>query len=194
MAATVDFVHDEEIADAILGRLRNTTNGLPSTWLDEDNPLLGCQRIEFGEFNRWRFSGDEGDADLSDLIPSVLVRFATSEEATLFSLIGAKQGRSTVYSVVHIFGEDQCRDETDASLWIQPQRAKAQKAKIVSKAIWNSTDNNDRRRLDQPTLTTADTEAHVIVAEPGAINYYPPEDTLGVYAFAVVLTVTALTT
>jgi len=176
MAATVDFVHDEEVADAILGRLRNATNGLPSTWLDEDNPILGLRRIEFGSFVDWRFSGEEDDRGPEDLVPSILVRFASSEEAKAWGAIGGKEGRSATYSVVHLFGEDQCRDETDASLDIQVERAKAQKAKIIAKAIFNSTSNANRRRLDSPTLTTSDTDAHVLSAELVGINYAPPED------------------
>lgn len=192
MATTVDFVHDEEIADAILDRLRNATNGLPSTWLDEDNALLGLRRIEFGGLLTWRFSGEAGDRGPEDLSPSILVRFSTNEETLQFGLIGGKEGRTTLYSVVHIFGEEQCRDSSNAALRVQPERAKAQKAKIVSKAIWNSATDAYRRKLDNPTLTTSDTEAHVIIALPVGISYYPPEDGL-LHAFAVGVAVTTLT-
>lgn len=193
MAVTVDFVHDEDLADAILSRLRNATNGLPSTWLDEDNPLWGLRRIEFGSLQTWRFSGEPGDQFISDLIPGMFVRFATSDEERSYGLIGGKEGRSGTFSVVHVFGDDQCVDSDDATLPIQPERAKAQKAKIVSKAIWNSTTSSDRRRLGSPTLTTDDTSAHVIYAEPLSVVYNPPEDGGGLYAFAVGVSVHTLT-
>ena len=193
MAATVDFNHDEEVADAILDRLRNATNGLPSTWLDEDNPLLGLKRIDFGSLETYRFSGETGDEGLADLVPSILVRFTSSQEASAFGLIGGKEGQSATFSVVHVFGEEQCRDKTDASEPIQPERAKAQKAKIVNKAIFNDATNAYRRKLGNPTLTTSDTAAHIVIAVPAGVNYNPPEDGGALYAFAVQISVMTLT-
>ena len=193
MAATVDFIHDEEVADAILGKLRDASTGLPSTWLDQDNPRLGLKRIEFGSLRSYRFSGEDGDQGLDDIVPCILVRFATSQAAAEYGAIGGKEGQSATFSVVHIFGDDQCRDETDVTLPIQSERAKAQKAKIISKAIYNDATNANRRRLGSPTLTTSDTSAHVVLAEPVGIDYSPPEEERGVYAVAVNLFVAVKT-
>lgn len=195
MAAVIDFVHVEQLVDAILASLRDASTGLPGTWLDEKNELLGLKRIEFGMASNWRYSGDDGDRGMEDFVPSILVRFATSDESPPHRLIGGKEAQTTTFSIVHMFGDAQIVDVDDTQDPIQPDRAKAQKAKIVSKALFNFADNNDRRRMGQPELTTADTEAHVLFAEPAGINFFPPEDgsTVAPYAFSVQVEIATLT-
>ena len=188
MSITVDFIHDEALVDAVLSQLRAN---LPTEWLNAENPILGLRRIEFGDFDGWRYSGDKGDAKVSDIVPLIFVRFPNSTELALASGIGGKQGMQLDLAIVHMFGEKQLYESTtNTGRTVQYPRAKAQRAKIVSKAIFTATAGAERK-LGDPTLTTSDTSASVIEAIPGGVNYHPPEDmpTSHIYAFSIPLTV-----
>jgi hypothetical protein len=183
--ATYDFVHDEQCVDALIDRLEAN---LPATWLDAENTIMGLQRIEFGTLRSWRYTGQPGDEGPHDLLPCILCRFSTNEERVEYTTIGGKEGRWTSVTVVHLFGDPQCRDLTAPYRAIQAERAKAQRAKAISKAIWYHATDSVRRRLGGPTLTTSDTSAMVVTVVPGAILYDLPEDRIGEGLYAVGLT------
>ena len=182
MAITYDFVHDEELADAILARLRAN---LPAVWRDRNNPVTGLKRIEFGDLLAWNFSGKRGDEGPDDLIPSIFVRFATNDEASQYSGVGGKEGRLTMYTVVHVFGPQQCYDLDAPHAPVQAERSKSQRAKAISKALWYHATNASRRRIGGADLTTDDTNAMTIQAIPGPVVYRPPEDASGMGQFAI---------
>ena len=182
MAITYDFIHDEEVADAVIDQLEAN---LPAAWRSRANAVLGLRRIEFGSLNQYRFSGRPGDENIGDLLPSIWVRMG-SQDAPEHSAIGGKEGQATLLTIVHVFGEEQCYDLTTPSRRVQVERAKAQRAKAISKALWYHATDSKRRKLGDPTLTTDDTKAFVIDAHPGSVNYAPPEEAaLGVYAVAL---------
>lgn len=172
MAATTDFVHDEDVVQAVITELERN---LPAAWLDRENPLWGCKRIEFGDLSHWkRPAGVEPE----DLCPYLLVYAHRTDDATaVYGGLGGKEGWSVPVRVVHLFRvEDQCYDETDLDMEIQPARAQCQRAKVLMKALFGApSGSNSYRTLNNPTLTTADTSARVIECKPVNVIYELPE-------------------
>ena len=195
MAIAVDFEHSAEVAAAILTRIEGN---LPAVWTDKLNPVTGLRRIEFGRFNAWNFSGQDGDREAADLIPSILLRFATDGERPDISAIGGTWGREIPFTVVHLFGDEQCYDLTAPHRPIQAELAKSQRAKAINKAIW--ADATEAHKLTfglgaASALTSDDTDAHVLTSMPGPILYRVEEDAgeVGVHAIGVQFSVLTYT-
>lgn len=194
MAITVDFIHDEQVVDAWLSQLEANITALDSEWTDKLNPMVGLKRIEFGSVLAWRPSGKDGDKEIDDLLPSIWVRPLTNVERSDGHGIGGKWMRQTDIIMVYVFGEEQCYDLSGVHRPIQVDRAKAQRAEFLNKAIWRDATNADKLRLGQPTLTTDDTRALIITSMPGSILYEVPEEQLGVYAIGITASVITSTT
>jgi len=191
VSITVDIVHDEEVIDAVIDQLEAN---LPAAWLDPLNPIMGLTRIEFGSLRNWRFNGRDGDESPIDLCPCILCRAATSDENGEFDAIGGKTAAAIQVAVVHLFSDDQSYDLTNTGRPIQPERAKAQRANVISEAIYTHATDANRRRLGDPTISTTDTSAYIISVVPMGVDYRPEEDGGGIYAVAVNLRVNYRTT
>lgn len=181
MAATTDWVHDEAVVDAVIDRLEAS---LPATWTSGQNPHLRLKRIEFGDLSSYELPPN---TTIDDLCPSILVYADRSENRTeVYGGIGGKEGEVIPVRVTHFWHRSQCRDLNDLSKWIQPARSQAQRAKVVNKALWQT------RTVGAPTLTTDDTSAKVVVANPGGIMY-GTDDTGDIITLSIDLTVATRT-
>jgi hypothetical protein len=169
MSATTDFVHDEEIVLAVIAQLHAN---LPPAWTGGDSPVLSMKCAQFGDLRdqpleagqRWR-----------DLCPALYVRLNRSDRTAERCGLGGKEAQVVPLRVVHVRTREQCTDPDDAETLIPPARARAQYAKVISKALFASRD------LGNPTLTTDDASARVIELRPKAILY---EEDLGDVRFA----------
>ena len=159
MSAATDFVHDEEIVDAVIDQL---ASNLPVSWTGGDNPILRLKRLQFGDLRDYRFPPGEG---WRDICPGILVRLNRSDDAAEYGGLGGKQGQVVPLRLLHIRRRDQCRDISAQELLVSPARARAQYAKAVSKALFANRD------LGYPTLTTDDAEARVVELRPTAVIY-----------------------
>ncbi len=168
MAAATDFLHDEAVVDAVIAEL---TAHLPATWTDKSNTLWGLQRIEFGDLREYEPTDEEYADWLASICPCLLVRCNRVEPADAWSGMGGKAGEAVPVRVLHAFTRAQCVDVTSLA-YIQPARARAQRAKIISTALWNDT----TWHLGSPTLTTADNLAKVVSVDRGPTIYEGAED------------------
>ena len=57
MPPATDFVHDEEIVDAVLAQLAGT---LPASWTSGENPILRLRRLQFGDLRDHRVTTGQG--------------------------------------------------------------------------------------------------------------------------------------
>ncbi len=170
MAATTDFVHDEQIVQAVLAQLNAH---LPPAWTGGDSPVLRTRCAQFGDLRdqplepgqRWR-----------DLCPALYVRLNRSERTAERCGLGGKEAQIVPLRLVHVRTREQCLnlDREDGAL-LPPAHARAQYAKVISKALFANRD------LGNPALTTDDTSARVIELRPRAILY---EEDLGDVRFA----------
>jgi hypothetical protein len=159
MPPATDFVHDEEIVDAVLTQL---AGNLPASWTSDDSPVFRLHRIQFGDLRDWRATTGQG---WRRICPAVLVRLDRSERAPQYGGLGGKEGQIVPLRLLHIRTRDQCRDLTDPAIIISPARARAQYAKLISQALFANRD------LGNPALTTADSVARVVELRPRAIVY-----------------------
>jgi hypothetical protein len=182
MAATTDFVHDEAIVDAILLQL---AAHLPSTWTSGQDPVWRLKRLEFGDLRDYRPTDEEPP---HNLCPAVLVRMDRSEDHTPEAGgIGGKQAQGHPVRVVHLFACEQCRDAGTTATIISAARARAQRAKIINKALFADRD------LGNPALTTDDTHARVLECRPVGIFYDIAEDQISPDLFALALDIHVFT-
>lgn len=164
MTATSDFVHDEDVVDAVIAALQAN---LPAAWLDVENSLYGVKRVEFGDLEHW---DRPPQVTIEDLCPYILVFANRTDDSTrIYGGLGGKEGWSVPVRVVHLWTKAQCRDETTPATAIQAARAQCQRAKVISKAIFAT------RTLASPTLTTTDATARVVECKPVNISYKLPE-------------------
>jgi len=159
MSAATDFVHDEEVVDAVLSQL---ASNLPEAWTSSDNSILRLKRLQFGDLRDYRFPPGEG---WRDICPGILVRLNRSDNAPEYGGMGGKQGQVVPLRLLHVRRRDQCRDIGSQELLVSPARARAQYAKVISKALFAN------RNLGAPTLTTDDAEARVVEMRPAAVIY-----------------------
>ena len=159
MAATTDFIHDEEIVDAVTAQLAGS---LPAAWTSGENPILRLRRLQFGDLRDYRIPTGEG---WRSLCPAILVRLNRSEHAPQYGGLGGKEGQVIPLRLLHIRTRAQCRDLADPEVIISPARARAQYAKAISKALFAN------RKLGNPALTTIDSLARVVELRPRAVVY-----------------------
>ncbi len=157
--AVRDFVHDEQIVDAVIAQLAAE---LPSSWTSGENPILRLKRLQFGDLRDYRLPPGEG---WRTLCPAILVRVNRSESAAPYGGLGGKEGQVAPIRLLHVRTRDQCRDLGSPDKMLAPARARAQYAKAISKALFANRD------LGDPPLTTDDTSARVIELRPRAIVY-----------------------
>lgn len=170
MSAATDFVHDEEIVDAVIAQLANY---LPAQWTRGDNPFLRLKRLQFGDLREYRLSPGES---YRDLCPAIMVRLNRSESAVQYGGLGGKEGQVVPLRLVHVRTREQCRSLSNLEHVIPPPRARAQCAKVISKALFANRD------LGNPTLTTDDTSARVVDVRPRAIIYDAQKGDVGLAA------------
>ena len=163
MSAVTDFIHDEQIVDAVVAQLKNN---LPSAWGEDGNPFLRLKRLQFGDLRDYRYPSGGG---WSDVCPGILVRLNRSDSAPQYGGLGGKHGQVVPLRLLHVRRRDQCRDVNNLSLLISPARARAQYAKLVSKALFANRD------LGSPALTTTDASARVVELRPVAVVYEAEE-------------------
>jgi hypothetical protein len=159
MSATTDFVHDEEIVDAVIAQLKEH---LPEAWAEGGNPISRLQCLQFGDLRDYRFSPGKG---WQDICPAILVRLNRSDRAPEYGGLGGKEGQVVPLRLLHVRTREQCPDPDDPQLTMPPARARAYYAKIISKALFANRD------LGRPSLTTDDTSARVVELRPKAIVY-----------------------
>jgi hypothetical protein len=159
MSATTDFVHDEEIVDAVLAQLEAK---LPEDWAVDGNSILRLQSVQFGDLRDYRFSPGQG---WPDVCPAILVRLDRSDRAPEYGGLGGKEGQVVPLRLLHVRTRAQCPDPKNPELAMPPARARAHYAKIISKALFANRD------LGRPSLTTDDTSARVVELRPRAIVY-----------------------
>ena len=181
MAAAVDFIHDEELVDALLDYLGNASTGkLPAAWRTGTNPVLKLQTLEFGEPSWEALAHEEDGAEHGpwELMPALFVHLRRT--AVSGGGMGGKKDAAHPLRLVHVrwydavnLEQDQCRATTSAgnvatATHINPVRAQAHYAKIVSKALAAAL----QAMIAVPfAFTTTDTEAHLCGAEARGPSY-----------------------
>jgi len=163
MSAATDFIHDEQIVDAVVSQLKDS---LPTAWTEDGNPILRLERLQFGDLRDYRYPSGEG---WSGICPGILVRLNRSDSAPQYGGLGGKHGQVVPLRLLHVRRRDQCRDVNNLKALISPARARAQYAKIVSKALFANRD------LGSPALTTTDASARVVELRPVAVVYEAEE-------------------
>jgi len=157
--AVRDFIHDEEIVDAVIAQLAAE---LPSSWTSGENPILRLKRLQFGDLRDYRLPAGEG---WRIICPAILVRLDRSDSAPQYGGLGGKEGQVVPLRLLHVRTRDQCRDLDSPDKMVVPARARAQYAKAISKALFAN------RNLGSPRLTTEDDSARVVEMRPRAIVY-----------------------
>ena len=157
--AVTDFVHDEEIGQAVVEHL---DQHLPEEWTSGVNPVLRLRRAQFGDLRDQRLGPGQ---TWRDICPALLVRLNRSDSAPEYGGLGGKEGQVVPLRVLHVRTRDQCPDPDNADMLLTPARARARYAKVISKALFANRD------LGNPTLTTEDTSARVVEVRPRAIVY-----------------------
>lgn len=159
MSAATDFIHDEQIVDAVIAQL---AANLPEPWTSGENPILRLRRLQFGDLRDYRFPPDES---WRDICPGILVRLNRSESAPQYGGLGGKEGQIVPLRLLHLRTRQQCRDIAEQGVIVSPARARAQYAKAISRALFAN------RNLEDPALTTDDSVARVVELRPRAVVY-----------------------
>ena len=162
MTATTDFIHAEEIIDAIIVQL---DANLPAAWTSGENSILRLRRLEFGDLSDYALSTEEKDEWPDSVCPSIFVDINRSADNPPSGGIGGKQGVAVPIRVIYVFSREQSVDLADPEAWIQPSRARCQRAKVVNKALFT------HRKLGDLTMTTDDTNARVVDMQFVAVQY-----------------------
>jgi hypothetical protein len=157
--AVRDFIHDEQIIDAVIAQLNAE---LPSEWTSGEDPIWRLQRLDFGDLRDYRMARE---MTWRDLCPAILIRVDRSERAAEYGGLGGKEGQVVPLRLLHVRARGQCRDLENPEKLISPARARAQCAKAISKALFANRD------LGRPTLTTEDSSARVVELRPRAVVY-----------------------
>jgi hypothetical protein len=158
MAAVTDFIHDEEIVEAVLYQLAAE---LPVEWTAGDSPLFRLRRLEFGDLREQRL---EPGQTWRDICPGLLVRLNRSESAPEYGGLGGKAGQVVPLRVLYFCGREQCQEPGTGDA-VAPARIRARHAKIISRALFA------HRDLGNPALTTQDGFARVVELRPKAVFY-----------------------
>jgi len=175
MPAATDFVHDEELVDAILEHLGGAVGALPASWRTGEDPYFRLRALEFGDL-RWLGPSLSGEG-LRALCPAVVLRLRRSVREPQYGALGGKEGIVHPLRLVHVRWYDaadatrnQCRDTSDPAVLLSPVRAQAHYAKIVNRALFA------RRDLGNPALSTTDTSARVVESVFRQIVYEDPDE------------------
>ncbi len=175
MAAAADFIHDEELVDAVLDYLGGDSGQLPAAWRTGEDAYLRLQALEFGDL-RWLAAGLSAEG-LRSLCPAIFVRLRRSVRKPQYAGLGGKEGIVHPLRLVHVRWYDaadptrnQCRDTADPTILLSPVRAQAHYAKIVNRALFASRD------LGNPALTTTDSSARVVESIFRRIVYEDPRE------------------
>jgi hypothetical protein len=152
MSQTTDFVHTENIIDAILSEIEDNA---PSAWTtsgdEEELRLLGYGSIE--EYAVRDITGGSRRPSIIDECPAIMVR-AIGADPGEYTGTGGKTGLDERFRVVMVRTFEQTYDSDGDETTVA--RGKARYAKLLSKAIFTN------RALGHPTLSTDDTSADVI--------------------------------
>jgi hypothetical protein len=159
MSATTDFVHDEEIVEAVIAQLKAH---LPEPWVEGGNSILRVQCLQFGDLRDYRFPPGQA---WRDICPAILVRLNRSDRAPEYGGLGGKEGQVVPLRLLHVRTREQCPDPDNPQLLSSPAQARAHYAKTISKALFANRD------LGRPSLTTDDASARVVELRPRAIVY-----------------------
>jgi hypothetical protein len=157
--AVTDFIHDEEIGQAVVEHL---DQHLPEEWTSGTNPILRSKHFRFGDLRDQRL--DPGQT-WRDICPALLVRLNRSDSAPEYGGLGGKEGQIVPLRILHVRTREQCPDPDNEDALLPPARARARYAKVISKALFANRD------LSNPTLTTSDTSARIVEVRPRAIVY-----------------------
>jgi|GEM_PF-5058479 hypothetical protein len=152
MAGVTDFIDPEGIVDTVLSEL---AAHLPAKWTDRSDLRWSLKALEFGDYRDFVLPPDPVTGEPGtwrDYTPAILVTQGHAMGEAEFSGEGGHQAVGEALSVVYLFGEDHCRDKTTDAR-IQPARARAQRAKIICRALFDDV----QRRLGSPILSCADT-------------------------------------
>jgi len=165
MAPVADFVHDDEIVEAVLKEL---ADNLPASW----HPTTGdgytqLQRLEHGDLSEYEPTQEEQQGFPANICPSIFVCVDRNSRDTGSCGVGGREGTAIPVAVAHVFSREQSLSLSDGETWVQPQRSREQRAKVIGKALWSDAN----RRLGGPTLTTADTEAKIIEVRDPTVTY-----------------------
>jgi hypothetical protein len=112
------------------------------------NKYFSLKRLEFGDLRDYRFDPEES---WRSIVPLVFAKSTGAIWRRDYSGIGGKQGIQYNVRVVHVWNHDQCRDVTSGQ-WVSPARSRCQRMKKLNQACFQGA----TRKLDDPTLTTAD--------------------------------------
>lgn len=157
----IDFLLTAQLADAVIGELEDH---LPATWFVAgraagEEPL---RLLEHGDLAD--YCGD--DRALALQLPAIFVRPLS---AALLDGHGGTGGVEVIdhrFRLVHVRHFDQCYDG-DGAKEDNQTRARARYAKTISKALYA----DKHRRLDNPTLTTSDSAARILMVTTGGWDF-----------------------
>ncbi len=158
-----DFVHSQEIIDAVIAVLRGAdgathTGGLPANWFEDgddgNEPLL--KLLEHGDVADY-----PGADELAEDTPAILVR-GLGPTPTGLGGVGGVVETEELIRVVHVRLADDCRDGS-GNRELNMTRARARYAKLINLALWN----DPHRKL--ATINAAGTRTEVsLTCEDGA--------------------------
>ena len=188
MAAAIDFIHDEAVIDAVLAEFRRN---LPDSWTSGRSTIYKLQELEFGDLRDYDLTPDE---TLRKLMPMLLVRPGGNSWNAGEGGMGGKMMVDYPVRIIYAFGDEQRRDATTTRKTISPARTRAQRAKVINRALFTDT----LRRLNGPTLTASDgLTATVHDVEYGGLEFEGVEDFAGLpggfYGLAIDIVVQTFT-
>jgi len=175
MPPATDFIHDEELVDAVLNHLGGEAGTLPASWWAGEDPYFRLRALEFGDL-RWLGESLNGQG-LRSLCPAIFLRLRRSVREPQYGALGGKEGLVHPLRLVHVRWYDaadtarnQCRDTDDPAILLSPVRTQAHYAKIVNRALFATRD------LGNPPLTTTDTSARVVESVFRQVVYEDPDE------------------
>ena len=188
MSASIDFIHDEQVIDAVLAEFRRN---LPAAWTSGRSTIYKLKELEFGDLRDYSMTPEE---TLRSLMPMMLVRSDGNAWNAGEGGMGGKMMVDYPVRIVYAFTDAQRRDATTTRKTISPERTRTQRAKVINRALFT----DPLRRLNGPTLTASDgLTATVHDVEYGGLQMRGVEDFAllpgGFYALGIDIVVQTFT-
>ena len=166
----IDFVHTEEVVDAVIAVLKGDdgathTGGLPDNWFEDADDVyeVPLELLEHGDLSDYPLDDEDF---VNNLLPGILVR-GLGPQPTGRAGSGGALGTEEVVRVVHIRRYNQCRNSS-GGIERNMTKARERYAKTINKALFN----DPHKKLATIAADTTRTEVSLTCSDSAGAQLY----------------------